>query len=125
MDFNSMSAKEICDLVSKHSRSITDDEWLELNAWLYNFLNSNPPEEEKKMFVPLGWGECIGMMCDGIRRWRRSICIRCKKSEAFREQAKKHLCEIYPGNEWHAVGIPNEIWAHENAECPYFIPTEK
>ena len=33
---------------------------------------------------------------------------------------KKYRCEMYPGNEEHTGGIPNEIWAHEDAKCPYF-----
>lgn len=63
----------------KFNRSISDDEWLEIGKWIGKFLESNPPLEEKRLFGPLSYAEMVSMMCDGIIRWRNSICIKCKK----------------------------------------------
>lgn len=108
MDLKNMTAKEVHDCIMKHSKSISDDEWLEISDWIDKFLKSNPPPEEKKMFVPLGCAEIVCIVCDGIKRRRKAICNKCSKLEAG------HICEIYPER------IPKEIWVHEDAQCPYF-----
>lgn len=116
MDLKNMTAKDVYDCIMYHSLSISDDEWLELSIWIDEFLKSDPSPEEKKMFVPLGCAEIVGMVCDGITRWRKSNCFRCKK-----KQGKEH-CEIYPENENSVGGIPSEIWAFENANCSFYEP---
>lgn len=116
MDLKNMTAKGICGIISGRQRmDITDDEWLEINEWLTEFLKNDPPPEEKKMFVPLGWGEALCMICDGITRWRNSICIRCEKQRGY----DKHSCSVY---QEYPDRIPNEIWASDNPDCPYFLP---
>lgn len=115
MDLKNMTAKEVHNYIEKNRRSISDDEWLEIGKWIGKFLKSNPPLEEKRLFGPLSYAEMVSIRCDGIIRWRNSICIRCKRQEG---NTKCH-CEVYPENEKH-TGIPNEIWARENAQCPYF-----
>ena len=114
VNLKNITAREVHDYII-HGKDINDDEWLEISKWINEFLKSNPPLEEKKMFVPLGCAEIVSIMCDGIIRWRNSICIKCKKQKG---NAECH-CEIYPENEEH-TGIPNEIWAREDAQCPYF-----
>lgn len=117
MNLKNMTAKEVCDIISGRQKiHVTDDEWLEISAWLDEFLKSDPPPEEKEMFVPLGWAESLCMICDGITRWRKSICIRCKNQRGF----EKHSCSVYQKDEKHLGGIPNEIWAREDAECPNY-----
>lgn len=116
MKLENMTAKEVCDIISGRKKmTITDDEWLEINAWLEEFLKNDPPLEEKEMFVPFGWAEALCMICDGIIRWRNSICIKCKMQQGY----EKYSCSIYQKDEKQLGGIPNEIWANENAECPY------
>ena len=113
--FKGYTAKEIVDAI-KHKKIANDDEWLEVGQWINEFLKSDPPEDEKRMFVPLGWAECVGMRCDGITRWRKSICINCKRQQGY----GKYCCSVYQRNEKYLGGIPNQIWANENAECPYY-----
>lgn len=116
MDLENMTAQEVRDRIMKHSRSIKDDEWLEISEWINKFLKKNPPLEEKKMFIPLGCAEIVTIMCDGIMRWRNSICIKCKKQQG----CGRGCCSVYQQNENYTGGIPNDIWANENAKCPYF-----
>lgn len=109
MNLKSMTAKEVRDYIMNHSRSIGDDEWLEISNWIAEFLRSDPPKEEKKMFVPLGCAEMVTMICDGIIRRRNAICTQCKKAKSLRE------CEIYENK------IPKEIWTTgKDAICDYF-----
>ena len=122
VDLKNMTAKEVCDIISRRKKiKITDDEWLEIEKWVDEFLRSNPPPEEKKMFVPLGWAEALFIICDGIRRWRISICIKCKMQQG----CGKYSCSIYQTDEKQRGGIPNAIWANEKAECPYFEPMNR
>lgn len=114
MDLKNMTAKEVHDYIM-HGKNISDDEWLEIGKWIHEFLKSNPPPEEKKLFGPLSCAEMVTIRCDGIIRWRNSICIKCKKQKGNAE----YHCEIYPENKKH-TGIPNEIWAREDAQCLYF-----
>lgn len=115
--FKNFSAWEIRDYIKQH-KAKDDDEWLEIEEWVDEFLKSDAPEEEKKLFTGLGYGEVLCIICDGIKRWRSSICIRCKKTTS------KYSCEIYEKKKDHTNGIPAEIWAHEDAECPYYEPRE-
>ncbi len=116
MDLKNMTAKEVNERIRHHAGSISDDEWLELNTWIDEFLKSNPPLEEKKLFGPLGSAEIVTMICDGIIRWRNSICIKCKNQQNH----DNYHCSIYPRTENPSSGIPNEIWAHEDADCFYY-----
>ena len=111
-----MTAKEVRDQIMMHSKSISEDEWLEISCWIDKFLKSDPPLEEKRMFVPLGCAEMVTIICDGIIRWRNSICIKCKMQQG----CGKYSCSIYQKDEKQLGGIPNKIWANENAECPFF-----
>ena len=97
----------------KSNKAKSDDEWLEIEGWIDEFLKSKPSEDEKKLFVPLGWAESVCMICDGIKRWRASICSKCQRN------LDKYSCEIYNQDEA-SGGIPSEIWAKENAECPFY-----
>lgn len=115
-----MTAKEVRDQIMRHSKSISDDEWLEISNWIDEFLKSDPPLEEKRMFVPLGCAEMVTIICDGIIRWKNSICIKCKMQQGF----EKYLCSVYQENGKHLGGIPNEIWANEDAACPYYEPID-
>lgn len=115
MDLENMTAKEVHEYIDKNRKSISDDECLEIGKWIGKFLQSNPPLEEKKLFGPLSYAEMISIRCDGIIRWRNSICIRCKKQKGY----KDCCCEIYPKDKQYNF-IPNEIWAREDAQCPYF-----
>ncbi len=94
MDLKHMTVREVRDLIMKDSRRIKDDEWLEIGGWINKFLKSNPPLEEKEMFVPLGCGEMVTIICDGIMRWRNSICIKCKKQQG----CGKGCCSVYQKN---------------------------
>ncbi len=116
MDLKNLTAKEIRDYIMKHSQRIEDDEWLEISKWIDEFLKGDLTLEEKRMFGPLGCVEIVSMMCDGIIRWRNSICIRCKKQQG----CEKYACSVYQKDYKYRSGIPNEIWARENAQCPYF-----
>ncbi len=116
MDLKNRTAKEVHDYIIKHHREIKEEEWLEIDKWIAEFLKNDPPPEEKRMFIPLGCAEMVSIVCDGILRWRNSICIRCKKQQGY----NKHSCAIYQKDEKHLAGIPNEIWAKKDADCPYF-----
>lgn len=113
--FKNFTAKEMIDYI-KHNKTENDDEWLEIEQWINEFLKSNPSEKDKKLFVPFGWAESVCMICDGIRRWRKSICFKCKR----KSKNKKGCCEIYPQNKDMTGGIPTEVWTVENSECQYF-----
>ncbi len=55
-----------------NDENISDDEWLQLQKDIREFLETNPSEEEKSLFYPLGCLEIVDIMCDGIER-KRSI----------------------------------------------------
>lgn len=112
--FRDFTAEQIVEYI-KLKKAKSDDEWLEIETWINEFLKNNPSEEEKKLFIPLGWAESVCVVCDGIKRWRKSICYRCKRREDV-----KYSCEIYKKSKNSDKGIPSEIWAGENAECPHF-----
>ena len=62
-----MDAHEIVMRI-KNGRNLTDDEWLEIMDEIEEFLKSDPPEEERKLFAPFGYLEIVTMMCDGIEK---------------------------------------------------------
>ena len=51
----------------KNGKNLTDAEWIKIKEDIIEFLNNDPPEEERKLFVPFGWLEVVTMMCDGIK----------------------------------------------------------
>lgn len=48
-----------------------DNEWFEIRDEILQFLKEDHPEEEKKLFVPLGYLEVVTMMCDGIEHMKK------------------------------------------------------
>lgn len=93
-----------------------DEEWIQFAKEMDAYVKADIPEEVKRLFYPLGYLERATIIIDGIRRWRNSICVKCKKQQG----CDKYCCSIYQKNEKHLGGIPNAIWANKNAECPYF-----
>ena len=67
-----MDAKELYNKVMNQNKHISDDEWLEMEIQLYKWLETDPPEEDKKLFWPLGAGEIISMMADGVHYRRKT-----------------------------------------------------
>ena len=67
-----MDAREVYNKVTLTSErlKITDDEWLELESEVTEWLKTNPPMEERRLFTPLGALETIGMMADAVRKKR-------------------------------------------------------
>lgn len=67
-----MDAREVYNKVTLTSErlKITDDEWLELESEVTEWLKTNPPIEERRLFTPLGALETIGMMADAVRKKR-------------------------------------------------------
>lgn len=53
-----------------NDKNISDDEWLQFQIEIREFLKTDPPEEEKTLFYPLGCLEIVDIMCDGIERKR-------------------------------------------------------
>jgi hypothetical protein len=45
-----------------------DDEWFTIRDEIIQFLKEDHPEEEKRMFRPLGYLEVVTMICDGLER---------------------------------------------------------
>lgn len=100
-----------------HSRkNISDEEWLQFAREMDEYIKTDIPEDVARLFYPLGYLEVTTIICDGILRWRKSICIGCKKQLGF----GRYSCSVYQKDERHRGGIPNEIWANENANCPYY-----
>ena len=48
-----------------------DEEWFEIRDEIRQFLKEDHPEEEKRLFVPLGYLEVVTMMCDGIEYMKK------------------------------------------------------
>ena len=59
-----MDAKTLVDKI-KNKKTI-DEEWIEIRDEVIQFLNEDHPEEEKKMFRPLGYMEVVTMMCNAL-----------------------------------------------------------
>lgn len=93
-----------------HKQVKDDDEWLQFAKELGAYAESDIPEDVKRLFYPIGYLEMLTIIVDGITRWRNSICVKCKKQQG----CTKALCSVYP------EGIPNNIWADENADCSDF-----
>jgi len=110
--------KRIQEIMRKidHHEVKEDDEWFQIAKEMGEYAKTDIPEEVKRLFYPLGYLEMIMMICDGIIRWRNSICINCKRQQGY----GKYCCSVYQRDEKCLGGIPNQIWADEHAECPYF-----
>lgn len=106
--------KEIMWKIDHHE--VKDDEWIQFAKEMDAYVKTDIPEDVKRLFYPLGYLEMTTMILDGITRWRKSICIKCKWQQGY----DKYCCSVYQKNEKQLGGIPNKIWANENAECPYF-----
>ena len=61
-----MNAEDIVRRIK--NKDNTDEEWLKIHAVILTFLEGDPSEEDKKIFVPLGYLEMVSMICDGIKR---------------------------------------------------------
>ncbi|WP_409016151.1 hypothetical protein [Anaerostipes caccae] len=61
-----MNAEDIVRRIE--NKDNTDEEWLKIHADILAFLEGDPSEEDKKIFVPLGYLEMVSMICDGIKR---------------------------------------------------------
>jgi len=99
-----------------HHQVEDDEEWIQFAKELDAYSKTDIPDDVKRLFYPLGYLEMLTMICDGIIRWRNSICIKCRRQSGF----NKYSCSVYQKNEKCLGGIPNEIWAHKNANCPHF-----
>lgn len=111
MAFENFNAYDMVEYIKTKKHS--DDEWLDIGRWITEFLKGNPSPEERKLFFPLGYGEMVGMMCDGIIRMRKAICQKCKHKYSEGMHCTYHQ---YPES------IPNTIWAVEDGKCQCFIP---
>lgn len=66
--------QNIEDLVIRvQNKNNSDDEWLQLEKDMHEFLKENHPEEEKRQLSPLGGSEVVTIICDGIKRKRGMI----------------------------------------------------
>lgn len=66
--------QNIEDLVIRvQNKNNSDDEWLQLEKDMHEFLKENHPEEEKRQLYPLGGLEVVTIICDGIKRKRGMI----------------------------------------------------
>lgn len=111
--------KKILEILDKidHNLIQDHDELIHVTKQLSDYYENEAPEEVKPLFWPLGYMEPLCMIVDGILAWRRSSCIKCKKQQGYKE----YTCNVYSQNEKGiSNSIPNEIWANEDAKCPYF-----
>lgn len=69
-----MDAKAVYNRVMNREtrKEITDDEWIALDEEVGEWLKTNPPEEEKRLFVPIGAYEVIVIMADGVHFKRKT-----------------------------------------------------
>lgn len=110
--------KKIKEIIKKiDKKEVEEEEWFTILQEMQKFLATDPPEDVKRLFVPLGYMEQATMICDGIIRWRRSLCYQCKRRE---KEEHSYSCEIYRKRTLFDRGIPSEIWAMQHAECPYY-----
>lgn len=64
-------AQNIEDLVKwAQNKDNSDDEWLQLEKNMHEFLKEDHPQSERKRLIPLGWLESVTIICDGIKRER-------------------------------------------------------
>lgn len=61
-----LDAQKIVERIRKKEE--LDDEWFEIYDEIVQFLKEDHPEEEKKVFRPLGYLEMVSMMCDAVER---------------------------------------------------------
>jgi hypothetical protein len=61
-----VNAKDIVQRIKE--KKTLDDEWFTFRDEIEKFLEEDHPEEEKRMFRPLGYLEVVTMMCDGLER---------------------------------------------------------
>lgn len=67
-------AQNIEELVKRvQNRNNSDDEWLQLERDMQEFLREDHPVEEKRQLSPLGGLEVVTIICDGIKRKRGMI----------------------------------------------------
>ncbi|MDE7298720.1 MAG: hypothetical protein K2N94_07810 [Lachnospiraceae bacterium] len=99
-----------------HNQVKDEDEWLQFAKEMDAYVKTDIPEDVKRLFYPLGYLEITTIVIDGIIRWRNSICIRCRKQQG----CDKYSCSVYQKDDEYRGGIPSEIWARGNAQCPYF-----
>lgn len=66
--------QNIEDLVKRaQNKNNSDDDWLQLEKDMHEFLKEDHPQSERKRLVPLGWLESVTIICDGIKRRRGMI----------------------------------------------------
>lgn len=64
-------AQNIEDLVKRaQNKDNSDDEWLQLEKDMHEFLKEDHPQSERKRLIPLGWLESVTIICDWIKRER-------------------------------------------------------
>jgi hypothetical protein len=61
-----MDAEEMVKRINE--KKTLDDEWFTIRDEIIQFLKEDHPEEEKRMFRPLGYLEVVTMICDGLER---------------------------------------------------------
>lgn len=100
--------EDIREIIRKiDNNQVKEDEWADFLGKMTEYVNTDIPEDVKRLFYPLGYIEMATIMVDGITRWKKSICIRCERQQNYQNKC----CELYP------QGIPPEIWAADNAKC--------
>lgn len=60
-------------LVRTQNKNNSDDEWLQLEKDMHEFLKEDHPQSERKRLIPLGWLESVTIICDGIKRGRGMV----------------------------------------------------
>lgn len=66
--------QNIEDLVKRaQNKNNSDDDWLQLEKDMHEFLKEDHPVEEKRQLSPLGGLEVVTIICDGIKRRRGMI----------------------------------------------------
>lgn len=60
-------------LVRTQNKNNSDDEWLQLEKDMHEFLKEDHPQSERKRLIPLGWLESVTIICDGIKRRRGMV----------------------------------------------------
>ena len=106
-----MEAREIIEWIEKvRKRDGSPEEWSEILDAINKFMESDKPENEKRLFYPLGYGESVGIICNGLACMRDCICARCKKKG---DNIYSGSCEAYEV-------IPQEIWTARDGECQYY-----
>lgn len=106
-----MEAQDIKEWIGRKRKDDTHpEEWFEILDAINEFMESDNPENEKRMFYPLGYGESVSMICDGLARMECCICAQCRKKG---EDIYSDSCGVYDV-------IPKEIWTVENGNCLSF-----